>query len=98
VRVSVDQAAVLEEMRGAMQRTGSERRKLAVGELVEILQQSNGKAVSRRDLASMLRLPDRTVRALVEQARRRHDILRWCPYRTNVQVPIPVDVIEESRT
>lgn len=70
VRVSVDQAAVLEEMRGAMQRTGSERRKLAVGELVEILQQSNGKAVSRRDLASMLRLPDRTVRALVEQARR----------------------------
>ena len=53
-----------------MERTGSERRKVAVSELVEILQQSNGKAVSRRDLASMLRLPDRTVRALVEQARR----------------------------
>ena len=70
MRVSVDQAAVLEEMRGAMERTGSERRKVAVSELVEILQQSNGKAVSRRDLASMLRLPDRTVRALVEQARR----------------------------
>lgn len=27
-----------------------------------------------------------------------HEISRWCIYRVNMQVPIPADVVEESRT